>query len=210
MKQTLLIALAFIMALPACRKGEDDPYLSLRSRKNRMVGYWQLESYERSRDFGTVRSESYDAESSELVIIDEDSLEVRRPFSWDIEFNREGGYRSIQEERFTVDSVETPFSYTENRTIKGEWDFTGGNGEPNKSMLLLLPTEFSSTRSDQGSNIQIRTIDGQEEGMVWNIQRLSNEQLWLTYERVEAVAFDQETERVEVRFIKLDAPPSED
>lgn len=210
MRPYLTIALAFILVLPACRKGEDDPYFSIRSRKNRMIGYWQLQSYELTRDFSEVREERYEPEDGVLVFIDEDSLEVRRKFAWDIEFNREGGYRSLQEERFTIDTVEVPFSYTQNRIIKGEWDFTGGNGEPSKSKLLLLPTEFSSTRSDQGSNIQIRTIDGQEEGMVWDIRRLSNEELWLSYERVEAVAFDQETERVEVRFIKLDAAPAED
>lgn len=197
-------ALVVSMLVPSCKKGEEDPYFSLRSRKNRLVGVWELDAYSLTRDFGNIRSVSFDADAGQVVIIDEDSLEVRRNFTWRIEFDREGGYKAIETERFAVDTVETPFQFTETRTTEGQWEFTGGNGEPSKSQLLLLPTVFSTTRSNQGANIQIQTIDGQIEGVLWNIDRLASNELWLGYEVVKAVAFDQETETVSLRFKKTE------
>jgi hypothetical protein len=201
--------LVLTLALPSCKKGEEDPYLSLRSRKNRLVGYWQLEAYTLSRDFGDIRSIAYDADAEQLIITDEDSVEVRRSFTWSIEFDREGGYEAIETERIAVDTVETPFQFTETRTTEGQWEFTGGNGEPAKSQLLLLPTVLSATRSNQGANIEIQTIDGQIEGMLWNMDRLSSSELWLSYEVIKAVAFNQETETVSLRFSKTDAPSAD-
>jgi hypothetical protein len=41
-KFALLMLLAAILILPACKKGENDPMLSLLSRKSRLVGEWDL------------------------------------------------------------------------------------------------------------------------------------------------------------------------
>jgi len=41
-KFALLMLLAAILILPACKKGENDPMLSLLSRKSRLVGEWNL------------------------------------------------------------------------------------------------------------------------------------------------------------------------
>ncbi|MBN2682857.1 MAG: hypothetical protein JXR58_10140 [Bacteroidales bacterium] len=38
----ILIFLSIILLISSCRKGEDDPLLSLRSRENRLTGYWTL------------------------------------------------------------------------------------------------------------------------------------------------------------------------
>lgn len=47
MKKLIVIALAAIFAIPmfnACKKGENDPTLSLKSRKARLTGEWELKS----------------------------------------------------------------------------------------------------------------------------------------------------------------------
>lgn len=44
LKIALLLVLAAAFVLPACKKGENDPFLSLLSRKARVVGEWELKS----------------------------------------------------------------------------------------------------------------------------------------------------------------------
>jgi ABC-type phosphate transport system substrate-binding protein len=43
-KFALLVLLAAILVLPSCKKGENDPFMSLHSRKARVVGEWTLKS----------------------------------------------------------------------------------------------------------------------------------------------------------------------
>lgn len=44
LKIALLVVLAAAFVLPSCKKGENDPFLSLHSRKARVVGEWTLKS----------------------------------------------------------------------------------------------------------------------------------------------------------------------
>jgi hypothetical protein len=41
-KIALLMLLVTVLVMPACKKGTDDPFLSLKSRKGRLVGEWSL------------------------------------------------------------------------------------------------------------------------------------------------------------------------
>src|SRR6476661_1699887 len=43
MKKIVLFLLA-VLTLTTCKKGEDDPFMSLKSRKARLAGEWSLES----------------------------------------------------------------------------------------------------------------------------------------------------------------------
>ncbi|HRH63758.1 MAG TPA: hypothetical protein PLI68_10565, partial [Bacteroidia bacterium] len=45
-QKLVLVVLAAVSVLPACKKGEEDPFLSLRSRKSRVAGEWTVESRE--------------------------------------------------------------------------------------------------------------------------------------------------------------------
>jgi hypothetical protein len=48
MKKTLLavIVLLSIIVIPSCKKGEDDPFISVRSRDARVTAKWKLVNYE--------------------------------------------------------------------------------------------------------------------------------------------------------------------
>ena len=43
-----LVAITFITALPACKKGADDPVVSVYSRKDRFTNTWTLSKYEKN------------------------------------------------------------------------------------------------------------------------------------------------------------------
>jgi len=52
-KIALLMLLAAILVLPACKKGENDPFLSLKSRKARLVGEWELKEGTQTQTSGS-------------------------------------------------------------------------------------------------------------------------------------------------------------
>lgn len=41
--RNFLLIFSFVLLLSSCKKGEDDPFFSLRSREARLTGYWMLD-----------------------------------------------------------------------------------------------------------------------------------------------------------------------
>ncbi len=75
-KTTLIIVLIAAMLLPAlnsCKKGEDDPFLSLRSRKARISGEWKIETM---KDESSYISSSISSDGSGSKITSSDSWEM--------------------------------------------------------------------------------------------------------------------------------------
>ncbi len=202
MIRKILIAILLLgMIVPACKKGDEDPFLSLRTRKNRLTGDWKVEQYEKYSNYGPIRSIRYVTDSG-LVFLKEDSTSYYRPFSWSLSFKGDGAYTAEMREEFPVDSSSTGNTYTVVTVEKGEWKFTGGNGVPNRSELLFLNEEVSMERSDQGSNIDIVSVSGPMKGEVFTIDRLSNKELWLSYSTRTSYPFYAETDSLVLHFVK--------
>jgi hypothetical protein len=189
MRQFLSIALLVAVATGSCKKGDEDPFISLRSRKARLTGEWQVQSFDLVKNFGEVRSHRFRHDSG-MVYLYEDSATVEHDFNWTISFDADGQYISTETEAFDSNDV---VLYTETRTVKGEWKFTGGNDVPKQSELLLMPTELTSQRSDQGSNIDIVTVTRPIEGQVFTIDRLSESELKFSYAVKETSPFEVKT-----------------
>ena len=187
----------------ACKKGENDPALSSRTRKNRLTGTWNLESYEFTANFGEIRAVSFDPETG-LTYTTEDSSSYSRLFSWETSFDGDGVYTLKQKEDFPLDTLEGIQAYSLNSVEKGIWEFTGGNDSPSKSKLALFAEERSSTRTDQGSNIDITVTDNTTEAFVYDIDRLTNTELWLKYEVTQTSAFEERVEVLSLKFKKAD------
>jgi len=204
MKNCLIYLLILFSIVPlSCQKGDNDPALSLRTRKNRLTGTWEIESYEFNASFGDIRSISYDPTLG-LVYESADSLSYSRTFSWEMVFDGDGLYSSIKNEDFPEDSINGSEAYKLTSIEKGIWEFTGGNDSPSKSKLAFFAEENSSTRTDQGSNIDITVISNTTSAFVYDIDRLTNKELWLTYDIVQTSAFEEQTESIEIKFVKTD------
>lgn len=192
------------MILPvSCKKGDNDPSISLRTRKNRLTGTWNLESYEFSSNFGDIRAVTFDPETG-LTYSAEDSSSYTHGFSWEFSFEGDGLYTSKKKEDFPQDSIAENQAYSLNSLEKGIWEFTGGNESPSKSKLALFAEEVSSTRTDQGSNIDITVTSNTTDAFVYDIDRLTNTELWLKYEVIQTSAFEEKIETLELRFAKAD------
>ena len=135
-KLTLLI-ISLIFLMPGCKKGPNDPFLSFKCRKARVVGTWTVTSYK------STYSSSGGNTSTHIMT---------------------NGNYSDTYNSFTTTGVET-FSYeflkdgtwtlTNNSdgdlyTSEGTWNFTGKIGEnKNKDHIVMMITKSTDPNSTQ-------------------------------------------------------------
>lgn len=142
-----LILACFMVTIPSCtRKGDDDPAISLRTRKNRLVGKWKLETatgtYSELR--GAYKNEwQYKNGIETCFSINPNLPDHTLYFTSELEFTKD--------EKFTWEMRTSP---NEVATMKGSWHFIhdGDRGE-NKSQLILYP-ESTAGRWPYGLVIQ--------------------------------------------------------
>jgi hypothetical protein len=164
----LLILLFAISALtPSCRKGPEDPLLSLRSRKVRISKEWQAYSYffngvEKLRANTTTVSDR--GECGDQTVVRYDSLEIFMTFEKTGEFKSE---RFTYSDELSSIEVSSPscniFNFTDvdedNQLTTGYWNFTGGVGNTSAREQIFIYEEETQV------------------GLIWDIVRLANEEL---------------------------------
>jgi hypothetical protein len=179
--------LLLVSIMLACQKGENDPAISLISRKSRLSGQWMVRGFEGESN-GVKRS--FDGSKMNYTVTD--SITISRDYTWEFTFTKEGGYTSTTTENFPATIIST-----------GDWEFTGGNNTPNKSQLLLMTTEVQRTESDKSSNVNIVATENPMTGMVYNITGLSSKEMSLSYNEVISNAFGQSINSGELVLKKL-------
>ena len=163
----LLMLLGSSLFITNCKKGEDDPFLSLRTRKARVAGEWTMKS-------GTDKISAVDGASgasfTNNITYTETSYNETSSFpggggsgthKLTIEFEKDGG-----------------FIYTETMDgstfiAKGTWNFTDGIGDnKRKEQLVLHVTSYSDP---DGSG----TFAGNYTDLTYNIKELRNKKMVL-------------------------------
>ncbi|PLX03122.1 MAG: hypothetical protein C0594_10955 [Marinilabiliales bacterium] len=146
---SILIAVPFLLLL-GCRKGENDPFLSLKTRTSRLVGTWECKSM--------TYIYSSDEETKEIVF-DGDSYVTTEAVEW-------GG---ATEETETIQTASITYSFTKDgaytkellleedgserksvieTTETGAWYWAGKNemlGIANKEAIILTPTKIETS-----------------------------------------------------------------
>ncbi|MES2555150.1 MAG: hypothetical protein V4604_03315 [Bacteroidota bacterium] len=178
MKKVLFLSTAMLLltaVFTACKKGENDPFLSLRSRKARISGEWNLDYAE------YVRISQLDNVVSNYGISFYDQTEVTTTSTIvsGVTLNHE-----ISSSPCTVKlTIEKDGTYTQVKTkndevttTKGTWIFLKKNGEndlKNKEAILLTQssmTDSSGTTTTEGIAGEVYTIDKlRNKEMVWKI-----------------------------------------
>lgn len=196
MKNAACISL-LCLVFAGCHKGEDDPFFSLNTRKSRLAGTWVMQSFTEETP---ALSRAYDGTTMTYTM--PDSTTASRTFSWEMDFEREGAYTITTVEDFPEDTAAKILAYTTTVTERGEWEFTGGNNSPSKSRLLLMATYRETKRSDQGALIAPEDTDNPVTGRVYHINRLSADELVLTYDETVSTAFGQAKTTGEAKLTK--------
>lgn len=165
MKKTviMLAAAALIFATPSCKKGENDPFLSLLSRRARISGDWILSAYmsestwsDGSGDSSTSSAESTDGKTlttsysytSSGTTTTWTSTTTIDDASWTI--NKDGTYSmTMNTTTVTTQDLGGGWSQTDTETEKssesGSWSFVGKAKDEykNKERVVFNTTESS-------------------------------------------------------------------
>lgn len=153
------IAIAGLTTLSSCKKGENDPFLSLKSRKARVTGEWKLTEGTRSStntSFGITNSTTTTYTGS-TVSYNGNAFS----YSETLTIDKEGTYEVV--------IIEDGEAYTE----RGNWFFAGKIKDldlKKKEAIMFVAQSYSSGG-------QTETYDGLYGGDVMMIDQLKNKEI---------------------------------
>ncbi|MGD1846582.1 MAG: hypothetical protein ACFB10_14435 [Salibacteraceae bacterium] len=184
----LLLAVGVgLFSTTGCRKGENDPFFSLRSRKARLTGDWTVQESILTNNDTTY---TYDGTNLTVTV---GGAEIFQPYpvTYTWKFENDGKYEMVETRTFPDGFFgQGTLGYVETVTTNGIWNFAGGDDDyRNGERLLLLPDQIQTTRSNSGSNIVAENIEGQINGVVYDIDQLRNTEMdWKYSQTVSTVA----------------------
>jgi hypothetical protein len=155
-----IIALVGIVTLQGCKKGENDPLISLKSRDARITGTWELTSQETTE----TEKQEFDGESRTETYI----------YSYDGNMFTSTGTITINGQ--TIESESSTYEYSEEMTIEKDGTFTlsmvnDGDKEEYTGNWWWLSDKKNKTRIALGDDYESFEID-----------QLKNKELILTSE----------------------------
>lgn len=194
MKKTLFFAMAAIIAagsITSCKKGENDPGLSLKSRKGRISGTWKLVegSITYADPSNSTSSTTTYTETSVTTVSSFSfggttitSTEVDNINDFSITIEKTGSYTmNMSTTQSTVDgnAVSNPTTSVENTS--GNWAFVGKSKDAdlkNKEAIAFNQTSETNTFTTGGtSNSSTVGWSGITNMDVWMIDQLKNKEV---------------------------------
>jgi len=211
MKKTfikILFLSALIGGLAECRKGEDDPLISFRSRKARVAGEWKLTSgsvtgLSTSHGTNPVTTSYTENYTESTYSYFSNSGSQSGTHSYDIEFKKDGTYTSTQKMSTTITGT-----VVNNITIttSGVWNFTGRVGDYKEKEQIVLKETSRSEIDQTGNQITTtsNTIGGRDFGgehmMSWTLRELRNKKLVIYSKIIESDATSFGSSEMEMTF----------
>ncbi|MFZ5554151.1 MAG: hypothetical protein ACOZCO_13625 [Bacteroidota bacterium] len=175
MKRIIQFLIPALIAVPliftGCKKGEDDPFISLHTRKARVTGEWKMSSgtstdkfYDSASQTTYNTSITYDGSSaneSQTVTNGSGSTTNTSSYSFTqtITFEKDGTFKNT-----TVDDGITT-------TAEGTWNFGAGVGDKKKKSELVLT--YTKTVNDG----MTYTYTGNELTEVYYLKELRNDKM---------------------------------
>ena len=174
----LLAGMAAMMAttvvtFDSCRKGAEDPAISLRSRKARLTGAWKLSEGNDTSSYNSSTSYTAYTATNETVSYGSGSA-TSTPYEETLTFNGDGTFEMYNKRT----NSSSGNSYDE-VTIKGTWDFNSGMGDETKKEKVILTPISMDQVSTNGSSITTTSTAYVNNAMIYTIDlvRLSNKEL---------------------------------
>lgn len=186
MKTTIKVAVAALIiasfGFAGCKKGPNDPFISLLSRKARMTGEWKTTAGKgSSTEPGTTKSWTYDgAIYTETETQGSQTTTSTANFTINTTFEKDGTFK-----RVTVTTTTTPFASTDTDTETGTWNFTGKIGEDKNKDHVVMKTLSSSSVTVVGSitTSSTTTYTGDDAPTaIFFLDQLKNKEIIMTYD----------------------------
>ncbi len=178
MKKLLVLVLLSGIVFGACKKGENDPFISLKTRKARLSGEWKMTFMER-----TINDTLFTFDGTTVTKIYGGTTLGTYTSEYKLEFTKQGKYTITETLTYPENYFQegTP-SLTFKNFEEGIWNFTGGAGDTkNKSQLLLMP-EREEQQLDGLSNIRITVHTNPVHGKAINLDMLKDKSMRWKYE----------------------------
>ncbi|TNE72462.1 MAG: hypothetical protein EP333_07595 [Bacteroidetes bacterium] len=159
-----LIAVLTISFLAACKKGENDPFLSLKSRNSRITGTWKLTSQTTSETYvesfngsstTDVFSTTYDGTT---LYVNDGGSSNSTSYSQTIEINKDGTYKMTRIEDGSTYQNNGNWWWIDSKKKKVRIAFDDDWGSlyidrlTNKEMVLTIDESYSSSESGYSSS----------------------------------------------------------
>jgi hypothetical protein len=170
-KVTVAMLVLASLGLESCKKGEGDPFLSLRSRKGRVAGEWKVTAGKGSSvSSASSTTWTYDgATESSTEVIGTSSTTDTDTYTKEYTFEKDGTYTSSH--------IETVGTTTITTTTKGNWNFEGGVGEvKNKSQIVMVTTEYTESNGTT-TNTTSYTGSTPFNTEVWDVYQLKSKEM---------------------------------
>ncbi|MFZ5553961.1 MAG: hypothetical protein ACOZCO_12670 [Bacteroidota bacterium] len=174
MKKIFIYAVAAIttmsLSLTSCKKGEGDPFISLKSRKSRLAGEWTVSAGNGTdMNSGVNTTWTYDG-TQEVTTYPSPFPQTTDKWTLTHTIEKDGTFTSVY-----VDNDASP---AETTTTTGTWNFTGGVGEyKNKSQVVF--TTLSMTSSAGGS---VTYTGSDAPTIMYDIYQLKNKEVIVKYD----------------------------
>jgi hypothetical protein len=171
------IAVALPLLLISCKKGDDDPFFSLRSRKARVAGEWKVSEFHgiQTQTFqnGYIQGESnYNGSNVSIVTTYSDTNQQPELYTYELSqaytFEKDGTYTAVERTQFNT------------RTETGTWTFLPKSKEDDLSKKEAIVLYVRKVTHTNGSNTQ--NFTGFDEGETYVIRELRNKKMVWTVE----------------------------
>ena len=194
MKKVFTMALGLTLvagSMSSCKKGENDPGMSLTSRKARVAGEWTVSSSESTRvrtdvtggtSETTTTTRAYDGEMEISTTVYPASFGIdpgKDTSSYNVElvFEKDGSYTQTWSTSETVAGVVSSSTYTS----EGNWTFLGKSksGELKKKEAIIL-SETSSTSNNTFAGSSFTSSDASSpfsDGDILMIDQLKSKEM---------------------------------
>jgi hypothetical protein len=173
MKKLAIIAAVAVIAsatfLESCKKGENDPFLSFRSRKGRVAGEWKVSSGSGSSTNGQGVSSTWTFDGTTLTQI-QGSNPSTTPYTIEYTFDKDGSFTQID--------VTSVGQTTLTTTTSGTWNFTGKVGEDKNKDRIVMRTLSEVTTSVNPASTSTITYTGDDAPSdIMYIDQLKNKEI---------------------------------
>ena len=170
------------------KKSTDDPVVSLKTRKARVIGDWKVEkgnahesaiSGSGSYSFYDLvyTNSSYNLNYGSGNYNGNNNVTQSGFFQYSIQLNSDGGFTS---EKFMENSE------PKIRTMTGRWNFTGSVGSRKDKTQIML-TVSSLIETSKNRHVVVTEYTGDKKNYVYEIRELRNKKMVLTRELSETI-----------------------
>jgi hypothetical protein len=175
MKKTLLLSsMALIIALSitslqSCKKGAEDPAISLRSRASRLAGTWTLTKFKSTTTNSNGTSTDNIEGTTGTTVSSSGNTNTYTVNEYTYAFDKNGTYKMNASITYNFGGQQT----TSISTSNGTWNFLSKGGDLNEKESIYL-SELSSTN---GGNTT--TYSSNSNGVTWVLTSLKNKSIIL-------------------------------